>query len=99
MQTVKKGSKTASGVLIGVAAAVGLLATALLLSLGLYLRRCLRQRKVADQGQPEHSQGDGPAVPDVLHLRVDKPADAAAVMRALGAPAAMVATPWRPSGA
>lgn len=96
-QGIKKAAKSASGVLIGVAVAVGFLVTALLLSLGFCLLRRWRRRKVADQEHSECSHGGGPDVPNVLHLRVDKPAEAAAAMRALGAPAAMVATPWRPS--
>ncbi|KAL4422802.1 hypothetical protein ABPG75_008999 [Micractinium tetrahymenae] len=99
-QGIKKASKSARGVLTGVAVVVGFLVTALLLSLGLCLLRHLRHRgKVADQEQSNGGQGGAPPVPDVLRLRVDKPADADAVMRALGAPAAMVSTPWRPDSA
>ncbi|KAL4448882.1 hypothetical protein ABPG77_007599 [Micractinium sp. CCAP 211/92] len=98
-QAINKASKTAKGVLVGVTVAVAFLVTALLLSLGFCLVRRWRRRQVADQEPPEDSFGGIPAVPTVLHLRVDKPADADAAMRALGAPAAMVTTPWRPSGA
>ena len=56
-----------------------------------------RRRRAAVDGSGS-GDGDGDEVPlDILRVRVTKPQEAAAVMRAVGAPVALVTTPWRPT--
>lgn len=61
-------------------------------------RRRHRRRQAAQAAAGEDREGE--QLEGALHIptiRADKPAKAAAAMKALRAPVALVATPWRPA--
>jgi hypothetical protein len=105
LEPFKAAGKGISTALIAVLASIGALLAVLLAALAYCAWRrgwgCCAGRKRqqeppaagADEGE-EKLEGAMP----VLRIRVEKPAHADQAMKAMHAPAAFVATPWRPQG-
>ena len=105
VEPIKAAGKGISTALNAVLASIGALLAVLLAALAFCAWRRWGCCRCCGAGRKR--QGEPPAAADddeeklegarpVLRIRVEKPAHAEQAMKALHAPAALVATPWRP---